>query len=400
MKHSVIFQGASLIAGTTIGATVLVLIGAVVGYSFDQVILLYLSAWLLMTVTGLMLAEVSIKSPEGHSFLSLIGHYWGNYGKWAISVIFYLLMFFLLCSYLNILGHNSQGSFENLGLTYSQNQWVSIWVLVLTVLMVMGRHILQELNAGFVVAMLIGFFLLYAVIVPHCHFENLVQLEGKYSLETEGAMSLLILINAFGFHIIIPTVRNSLKSGELKKVYPIVWLGALIPVILYLLWYVVSISLLPIDFINANAEQIPLERWGILITETIKQASESDIIYFSLILLHFTFVLTSIIGISLALYDLIADFFHTRGLQKNHILMVCLSILPSYIFVFFDTKGIRAFLAYAGILVILLNVILPALLLAQERYARPALERCKGISNGLIYFVIVVGCGLLYIQAL
>ena len=399
MRSSIIFQGASLIAGTTIGATVLVLIGAVVGYTFDQVIMLYLSAWLLMTITGLMLAEVSIKSPEGHSFLSLIGHYWGNYGKWAISVIFYLLMFFLLCSYLNILGHNSQGSFEKLGFFYSQNQWVSIWVMLLVFLMVMGRQILQELNAGFVVAMLIGFFVLYVVIVPHCHFENLIHLEGKYAIETEGAMSLLFLINAFGFHIIIPTVRNSLKLGELKKMYPIIWLGALIPVVLYLLWYVVSISLLPIDFINSNAEQIPMERWGVLITETIKQASESDVIYFSLILLHFTFVLTSIIGISLALYDLISDFFHTRGFQNNHILIVCLSIVPSYIFVYFDTKGIRAFLAYAGVLVILLNVILPALLLAQERYYRPALERCKGISNWLIYFVIVVGFGLLYIQS-
>ena len=51
--------GACLVAGTTIGATVLLLIGAVAGYKLEQVIALYVSVWLLMTFTGFMLAAVS-----------------------------------------------------------------------------------------------------------------------------------------------------------------------------------------------------------------------------------------------------------------------------------------------------------------------------------------------------
>ncbi|MBM4211250.1 MAG: hypothetical protein FJ186_01755 [Gammaproteobacteria bacterium] len=398
MNKSIIFSGACLIAGTTIGATVLVLIGAVVGYNFAQVLALYVCAWLLMTITGLMMAEVCIKMPAGHSFLSLIGHYWGDFGKWAMSFVFYLLMFFLLCSYLNILGHNSQGSFEKLGFHYSADVWIGLWVLVLTILMMIGRHILQELNAGFVVIMLIGFVVLYVIIMPHCHFSNLMHLQETYSMTVEGPMSLLFLINAFGFHIIIPTVRNSLGEDNLGGIYQIIWLGAIIPLILYLLWYVVSISLLPIEFINSNATQIPLERWGLLITDTIKQVSDSNIIYFALVLLHFTFVLTSIIGISLALYDLIADFFQTRGIKQIHALLVTLSLVPSYLFVHFETKGIRAFLYYAGVLVILLNVILPALLLAQERSNRPYMKFYQAVPTWLIYIVIILGIALFYIQ--
>ncbi|MDA9832286.1 hypothetical protein N9C31_01500 [Gammaproteobacteria bacterium] len=400
MKNAVIFSGACLIAGTTIGATVLVLVGAVIGYGFGQVMGLYFSAWLLMTVTGLMLAEVCIKMPAGHSFLSLIGHYWGDIGKWIFSVIFYLLMFFLLCSYLKVLGALSHGSFGKMGFNFSEDKWLMIWLCLLSIVMVMGRHFLQDLNAAFVVMMVIGFVIVYLTILPHCHFENLLLLEGRHSLEIEGSTSLLFLINAFGFHIIIPTVRNSLGQNELKKVYSMIWLGTLIPVVLYVLWYVVSIALLPIDFLNSiNADQIPMEKWGLFVTDIIQQASQSHVIYFSLILLHFMFVLTSIIGISMALYDLISDFFQIQGYKQQHIVIVCLSILPSTVFIYFVAKDIRAFLAYAGKLVILLNVILPALLLAQERYIRPQLKRYAGIPTGLTYLVVLIGGALLYFQS-
>ena len=391
------FGGACLVAGTTIGATVLVLIGSVVGFNFPHVLFLYFFAWAIMMLTGLMLGEVCMKLPKGHSFLSITGHYWGSWGQWVSSLIFYLLMFFLLCSYYSILGKTSMVIVDHQHIISGlmPSQLVLFWSSIMAVGLYFGREMLKRANSVFVLIMIVTFLVLLGAVIPFARFEQVIQLPELKTGIIDSAISLLFIINAFGFHIILPSVRNLLGDNQSKDMVRSILIGSAIPLCLYILWFVISVSLLPAAFLNGPILQVPMDQVSVFVTEIIKKATQSDLVYDLLFILHFTFVITSVIGISLSLFDLLADLFGKLKLRLANWVGCLLATFPSAIFTIIDQRGVRFFLAFAGILVIILNIIMPALFLLQERHERAGLSRFALISNPLAYFCIFIGVALL-----
>ena len=389
------FGGACLVAGTTIGATVLLLIGAVVGYEFYDVIALYSCAWLVMTYSGLMLAEVCAKHPSGHSFLSLVGHYWGGIGKWFTAGVFYLLMFFLLCTYYSVLGQILFGVLIHHSVHLPVALIVCGWVILITLGLRLGKPVLESINSVFVIVMLLSFTFLMMTITPYCNFENLINIVPLKSMWVDAPSSILLIINAFGFHIIVPSVRNLLEDNELKYIFRSIWVGSTIPMALYFAWYIFSISLLPITFVNTVITSVPMDQLSTHVTDLIKEYTQSNLVYALLVSLHFCFVLTSVIGITISIYDLISDVLNKLSVKVNALLISILSTVPSFIYILVDLRGVSAFLFYSGVLVILLNIMMPAVLLLQERNMRPELPTYKLTPTVSIVVVLMAGCLLL-----
>ena len=390
--------GAGLVAGTAIGATVLAMIFIVAGLSLLQVLILFSLGWLTMMLSGLMLAEVCISLPIGHSFLSISEHYWGVFGKWIVTILTAILMFFLLCAYYQFLG-NDTAIFLNkfFKVQLSPNHLIFIFSTLFIMSLSSKHFILDAINRFLIFMMVFSvgllFFASWSLLDP-----SLVV--NKKSLKAIDMPSFLLVINAFGYHIILPSIRSLLGERDKKDIYKSIVIGSLIPLALYIVWYVWQTMLMPV----MTEEEV--RSW----TTTLKDKAESitmariavEAPYYGDLansLMHFSFVLTSLIGISLSFYHLIKDFFLRLNIKESFNFMIALLVVvPCVVFTIYDEDGYLVVLKRAGLMVLFLNIYLPAIFVLQKRILHKNYEyKVRYLPTTFIWiYILLISLGLVY----
>ncbi len=347
--------GTLLIAGSCIGAGMLALPIATGAAGFIPSVFSFLIAWGFMTLTGLLLVEVSSTFKERVNIGTMAERAMGPFGR-ILSWVLYLFLFYsLLIAYIS-------GSGSLALTTFSIPKWLgsSLFTLGFGILAYRGTRTVDHWNRLFMfgkIATYIGMIILgFQYIQPHL----LVRSNPLYTF-----VSLPVLVIAFGYHNMVPTLMTYMDQ-DARKVRQIILAGSFFALIVYLIWNFVVLGIVPPD-----------GTWGL--TESLKQGRTASDALAGIIGLSWvsTFaeglalfaLLSSFLAQTLALVHFLADALKVKHEKHETIPLCLLALVPPLIFgIIYPAIFIHALNFAGGICAVTLFGILPVIMAWKARY--------------------------------
>lgn len=356
--------GATLIVvGTAVGAGMLAipLVTATVGFGLACLLLFF--CWAVMLSTALLLLEVNLKFPRSASFATM--------AKGTIGKTGYLLTWFSICFLLYALcaAYITGGSALFRLLMTSMHEFVPNWVSAVFFAFFFGFFVffgtrsVDYINRILIIIKFGAFFLLCMWLMPHIHLGHLSQSNAHISFW----LAIPVLMTSFGFHPVIPSLRVYLKD-DVKRLRWVIIIGATVPLFIYLLWEVCTLGVLPLQ--GEHSLSYIIQSGGSvaeLVSDLQAIVTSTGVKIFSNMFTDIA-VTTSFLGVSLGLYDFLADGCKIDRRNLNHRLLIwALTFLIPLAFALFYPHGFVLALGYASIFVAVLLIVIPAWMAAKAR---------------------------------
>ncbi len=374
-KH--VLGGALLVAGTSIGAGMLALPVLTGVGGFGPAVFVCLLCWLFMTCTGLLLLEICLRLPPGANLISMATTYLGKPGKFLAWGLYLFLFYCLSIAYVSCGG----GILSKwLGIS-SLAASGTLFVMLLAPFVYLGTKLVDRINI-FLMAGLIGSYLLFIIFgLPHVKFDLLTEARLAPAL-----LALPIIFTSFSYQGIIPSLTTYMNRDP-QKIRQAILLGTTMTLAVYLIWEFLILGIIPIEGLefarhhNQNAVQ-PLRDY--VPYGTIVLAGD---------LFSFLAVATSYLGVTLGLFDFLADGLKMAKKGKQRAFLAALTFLPPLIISLARPGLFLTALKYAGGIgcAILLGLI-PTLMVWQSRRRKEGGPRMlpggKLVLSILILFIV------------
>lgn len=230
---------ALLIVGGLVGAGVLALPVDTGLAGFIPSIFAMLAFGFAMFFTATVLAkESTLEKKETFNYPSLYQKHFGLKGKWIAVFANMFLLYGLLIAY--ITGGSAIIS-DILDVPLIYHKWVALlFSLVLIFIIMKGIGIVIKFNTVFTLIMFSSFIVIVSMGANHIKAENLLHRDWHFL-----PCAVPIIVAAFNFHNLIPTVCKALKYNN-RIVIRTIFFGMLIGFIIYILWIVVGVGALPL----------------------------------------------------------------------------------------------------------------------------------------------------------
>jgi tyrosine-specific transport protein len=376
--------GILIVIGTCIGAGLLALPVSTSTTGFTYSIVVLVGSWVIMSFGAFFILEVTQWLPPGSNLISIAKSTLGKKGEIAAWFLYLLLCYSLLCAYIAG-GSDIFHSFSSkLDTPAGQSITAVLFVIILGSVVYKGVRNLDIVNRFLMIVKFIAFFLLIFLIFPYIKIPNLLSGNIHYILS-----AVTVAVTSFGFAIVIPSLLDYF-NGNVKVVRRIIFCGTLIPLFCYILWNFVIMGAISRTGQNGliHILQTGNASSGLVasLRETLHLNSITDIgsIFASVCML------TSFLGVSLALSDFIADGFQIKKTQKGRMKICALTFIPPLVIVIFYPQIFILALSYAGIVVILLLVLFPIIMVWSGRYKRKIAEGYRVFGGK--YSLVIVSC--------
>lgn len=244
-SHGHIIGGSLLIAGTTIGVGMLALPVATGPGGFWPSIIIYLVCWAFMLCTGLLLLEVCTWMPEDANLITMAGRLLGRPGKIACWFVYLFLFETVMIAHITGGGGISNEILSgDLGLIPS----MIVYVILFAPIVYMGTRTVDRINLFMFSGVIISYLLFIIVSVRHVDLSKLLTMNWK-----KAWLAIPILFTSFTYQVIIPTLVTYMKR-DFKKVRKTILFGTSIPLVVYLIWQVLILGIIPIEGPHGLAE--------------------------------------------------------------------------------------------------------------------------------------------------
>ena len=326
--------GTLLIAGTTIGVGMLALPVATGAGGFVPSMIIYLICWAFMLCTGLLLVEVTLWMPKDTSFISIADQILGPMGRnvfWAV----YLFLFLTV-----MIAHAAGGGAVLLSITeWNLPNWaaVIIYSSVLAPIVYLGAHSVDRLNMFLISGVIITYFAFLGVSADKIELSLL-----SHANWGKAWLALPVLFTAFTYQVIIPTLMTYMERNA-KKVRLAIFLGSSIPLIIYLVWELAILGIIPAEGPGGLIEAGKLGQNAIgPLKELVPQVFVIGK-YFA-----FFALTTSFIPLALSFFDFLADGlkWEKKGIRRVSLCAVVFGV-PMMIAIAYPNIFLTA-LGYAG----------------------------------------------------
>jgi tyrosine-specific transport protein len=287
----------------------------------------------------------------------------GRYGKVGSWIIFILLLYSLMAAYSSVGGEIiASAAYRYLG--HNMPLWLgsSIWISLFATLIYYGMSLSEQINRLLVLGLAASFVALSATVTPHIT-PQLFKL-GHWN---GFILTLPVVTAAFGYHIIVPSIRAYLADQKKLLTWSIT-LGTFLPLCFYAIWVLLIFGTIPqvgeyglSNLLQANQ---PVEQLIQAIAVFSPNTWTTSCVRF------FTFfaITSSLIAVAIGLFDLLADGLSIKKDPLGRFTLVLMTFVPPFFYALFYPKGFLLALSYAGVFVALLHGILPALLVWVGRY--------------------------------
>jgi len=381
-KTSRVLGAILLVSGTTIGAGMLALPVTTGLAGFIPALLLMTAIWLFMMLTAFYFLEVNLRIKEESNLISMTHKTLGKPGELVAWLIYLLLLYSLTAAYMVGCSQILSDFFDSLfHLDTPQWIWPILVFVIFSFLVYCGTGVVDFLNRF----LMMGLFFAYtSIIVFGCC--RLSPSFLAYFNWPSLFPSVSVVLTSFGYHIIIPTLATYLEH-DVRLLKRAIFIGSLIPFLIYLFWQLLVMGVIPIQGEYSLTEAA---HKGLQITFYLKIILENPWIGVGVRFFAFFAIVTSLLGVSLSLSDFLADGLHIKKTYRGNFFLILLTFAPPLLFALFYPEGFVLALQYAGICVVILLALLPALMVWFARY------RCKELpesSMGLISPVFQVGGG-------
>lgn len=353
-KSGSVLGGMLLISGSCIGAGMLGLpiLTGIAG--FFPALFMFFCAWIFMTLTALLLVEVNGWFTSDVNLSSMIAHTLGRFGK-ALGWILYLFLFYALLVAYTAASGGILSAFLPI-----PNWMASLFFVVLFGWIVyLGTRPVDLWNRALMVALILAYVALISSGIGHVDPRKLLYTDASYSL-----YALPLLITSFGFHNMIPSLTNYMK-GDLKRVRLAILSGSLLSLVIYLLWEIVVLGIVPPEEI---ASCLKLGKEGSQALAAV--LGSSWITTFAQLFALFA-ILTSFLAQSLSLVHFLADAIKLRIGKHENIGLCVLALAPPLILALLYPQLFFKALNFAGgVCASILFGVFPACMVWLGRYRK------------------------------
>jgi len=360
-KPGSLIGGILLIAGSCIGAGMLALPITTGLSGFFPSLVMFLCAWIFMTLTGLLLVEVNGWFQERVNIVSMAGHALGRLGR-SLSWILYLFLFYsLLVAYIS-----GSGNLSSTFLSYLFKWNIPIWigslffVVLFGYIVYLGTRPVDLWNRVLMVGKIVSYLGMVFLGVKFINHHLLLRTQPSYAL-----FSLPVLIISFGFHNMIPSLTAYMK-GDLKRVKQTILGGSFFALVVYLIWQLIVLGIVPMEGPSGIVESLKKDREasqslaGILGSSWVSNFAQA---------LAFFAILTSFLAQSLSLVHFLADGLKVKHSTRENKMICLLALAPPLILsLIYPQLFFKALNFAGGVCAVILFGILPATMVWIGRY--------------------------------
>lgn len=385
------FIGSTLILlGTAVGAGMLALPIISSASGFFPAAILLIAVCGLMTITALLILETTLAFKEySNNFSTMATSTMGITGKVIIWVSCLLLLYALTAAY--IAGSTSLLTtlFGSLHIHMPATVNALLFVAVLGGAVFWSTKTVDLLSRGLWSVKGLLLIVTFILLVPHINFTTLA---GGYGFSHSKYLLAVapIFLCSFGFHTVIPSLTNYI-GRDVKQLKAIIITGVSITLCIYLLWLAESLSVVTVangtsvgDFVKAVSD-IVNNKW---VTMGINGFANIA-------------MTTSFLGVSLSLFDFLADGFKRKNNISGRAQTALLTFIPPLVFALVYPNGFILALSYASIFVAVICVIMPALMALKLRKSTTLHSPYKFFGGvWLIRAIVVIGIMFIVLQIL
>ena len=360
-----------IFTGTEIGAGILALpiITAKLGFIISSIIML--SVWAVMTYTNFLIADISLSMPRGSSFVSISRKYLGLVGSCITWIVFLILMYCISIAYISA----ASSAFFSLFPFISQTFWAVIFVTFLGFIIITGIIIVDLINRILLAIKLFFLILVCLIFCKDISLQNLLVI--PIDLKETLCIAIPIITTSFTAHVIVPSLTEYLNK-DAKMLFNVILYGSIIPLILYVFWLSSILGVLPLDgpvsFMESIFNNVDIKSANIgNVLDLLKEKKDTTIAQMSVNIFTDISVMTSYLGVGLALYHFNVDSYRLNRLSKKNSILIGI-ILTFFIPLLINTFNNNLFITaigYVGICVAILLLIIPSLIafvLFKEKY--------------------------------
>ena len=391
-KHSS-FWGIMVIAGTVIGGGMFALPVDLSGAWFFWGAFILIIAWFSMLHSGLLLLEANLNYPVGSSFNTitkdLIGNKWNIVSGFTVAFVLYILTYAYISANGAII---SETISMNMG--YRVNPRI---VGICTAIFVASVLWISSLAASRITSLFLGIKIISFIIVFGSFF---FQVDFSILRDTAGQaqnnasyfpyifMALPVCLASFGFHGNIPSLIICYGKRKDKLIKSIVF-GSLLALVIYLFWLYCTMG-------NISRESFSdIIASGGNVDSLVKSflgTRQTGIIEFCLLVFSNLAVASSFFGVTLGLFDYLADLFKFDNSSVGRFKTVLLTFLPPALLYLIFPNGFIYGIGGAGLCATIWAVIIPAVLALKARKKFP--NKMFTVWGGVIIPAIVILFGV------
>ncbi|EGT4255193.1 low affinity tryptophan permease TnaB [Citrobacter amalonaticus] len=391
-KHSS-FWGIMVIAGTVIGGGMFALPVDLSGAWFFWGAFILIIAWFSMLHSGLLLLEANLNYPVGSSFNTitkdLIGNKWNIVSGFTVAFVLYILTYAYISANGAII---SETISMNMG--YRVNPRI---VGICTAIFVASVLWISSLAASRITSLFLGIKIISFIIVFGSFF---FQVDFSILRDTAGQaqnnasyfpyifMALPVCLASFGFHGNIPSLIICYGKRKDKLIKSIVF-GSLLALVIYLFWLYCTMG----NISRESFSEIIASGGNVdSLVKSFLGTKQTGIIEFCLLVFSNLAVASSFFGVTLGLFDYLADLFKFDNSSMGRFKTVLLTFLPPAILYLIFPNGFIYGIGGAGLCATIWAVIIPAVLALKARQKFP--NKMFTVWGGVIIPTVVILFGV------
>ncbi|MBV53756.1 MAG: hypothetical protein CL816_06845, partial [Coxiellaceae bacterium] len=356
-----------LVAGTAIGAGMMALPIACADTGFIPGLCILVVIWCLMIYSALLVLEVNLTLDTKHnSFSSMARQTLGRPAQVIAWICMLLLLYSLTAAYIS-----GNASIIQLLIQTLFDFTVPYWINAIVFLLVFGSAVIWSTRCADLVNRLffslkgITLIVSLGLLLPETHFEQL----NVQHLTLSSAFMAPIFITAFAFHTVIPSLTLYI-GRKAKTLRMIVLCGGSLPLIIYAIWLITTLGIIPINGPNSfNDIHYHQDSVSLFISHL---TGMTDNVWVHIGIHGFANIamVTSFLGVTLGLFDFLADGLNRKNDVFGRVQTGLLTFLPPLFFALIYPHGFMLALQCAAIFVAILEMILPACMAYRSRQQR------------------------------
>jgi tyrosine-specific transport protein len=375
-----IITTALIVTGNMVGAGILALPVNIGPSGFLPAVLGSLAMWAVMTSTGLVIArQPFLKENDDADLPTFFEAVLGPLGKWLSVAANLVILYGLLTAYLAGVASVAADSFR---IGVPEWGWLLLYFCAATGLASFGSGLLRKSNALLMTVMWLLFGALLVMVVPHFRRADLTA--GDLAFFTSG---LPILVTAFNFHNVIPTMCRALNHDR-RAITRAIWLGSGLGAFMTLLWTVAVMVTLPMESAD-GVSIIAAFKAGVPATVPLNELIRSPLFVNASIGFAVVAMTTSYAATGVALTAFLKDVAGKRGRGKAVIWLMTF-LPPVGIGAVYPDIFLKALNVVGGFGVGTLFGILPGILLVRQGAPGSRTRRLGWLVVGVFVCVLLV----------
>ena len=366
VKTPSLFGGAMIIAGTVIGAGMLANPTATSGVWFTGSLIVLLYTWFSMLSSGLMILEVNTHYPHGASFdtmvKDLLGQGWNVFNGLSVAFVLYLLTY----AYIFVGGDlTAKGLGSALGGEIPLTVGQLAFFLIFATCVWASARLVDRFTSILIGGMVLTFIWATGGLIAEAKLPVLFDTQAPsgtpYWIYISAALP--VCLASFGFHGNVSSLLKYFK-GDAPKVAKSLWAGTLIALVIYVLWQIAIQGNLPR---NEFAPVIAADGQVSVLIETLSKFVQTGSMAAILSFFSYMAIATSFLGVTLGLFDYIADIFKWDDGFAGRTKTAAVTFLPPLVSCLLFPTGFVTAIGYVGLVATVWTCSLPSLLLLRSR---------------------------------